>query len=152
MTSIEILSPVNKREAGLVAYRQKRRRLYEAGVHLIEIDLLRRGTRPFAHPRIADAHYTIMLTRAGERSVDVWPLTIRQPLPVAPVPLRAPDADVRLDLGVMLSEVYDDAAYDLSVDYEQSPPPPTLCLMTRRGCANYSTSYARFVAVANVAP
>lgn len=54
ITSIEILSPVNKREPGLTPYRLKRQRLYQAGVHLIELDLLRRGTRPVAHPRIPD--------------------------------------------------------------------------------------------------
>jgi len=31
---IEILSPVNKREPGLMPYRQKRQRLYNANVHL----------------------------------------------------------------------------------------------------------------------
>src|SRR2546425_9813041 len=41
VTSIEILSPVNKREPNLSHYRQKRERLREANVHLLEIDLLR---------------------------------------------------------------------------------------------------------------
>jgi hypothetical protein len=126
VTCIEILSPVNKRQGGLAAYRQKRQRLYEAEVHLIEIDLLRRGTRPFVHPRIADAHYTILLTRARARTIDVWPLTFRQPLPIVPVPLRAPDADVRIDFGRAIAEMYDEARYDLSIDYAQAPPPPAL--------------------------
>src|SRR5215475_10402791 len=38
ITCIEILSPVNKREPGLTVYRQKRHRLYQAGVHLVELD------------------------------------------------------------------------------------------------------------------
>lgn len=46
VTCIEILSPVNKREPELTQYRQKRQRLYQAGVNLIELDLLRRGNRP----------------------------------------------------------------------------------------------------------
>ena len=56
---IEILSPVNKREPGLEAYRQKRQRLYEAGVHLLEIDLIRRGARPLVHPQLSDASYLV---------------------------------------------------------------------------------------------
>ncbi len=52
VTCIEILSPVNKREPGLSSYRQKRQRLYQAGVHVIELDLLRRSTRPITHPRL----------------------------------------------------------------------------------------------------
>ena len=34
ITSIKILSPVNKRDPGLQQYRSKRQRLYQAGVHL----------------------------------------------------------------------------------------------------------------------
>jgi hypothetical protein len=47
VTSIENLSPLNKREPGLLQYREKRRRLHAAGVHVLEIDLLRRGQRLF---------------------------------------------------------------------------------------------------------
>ena len=52
VTSIEILSPVNKREPGLSKYREKRRQLHAANVHILEIDLLRRGQRPLVYPRI----------------------------------------------------------------------------------------------------
>lgn len=67
---IEILSPVNKRP-GLTPYRQQRQRLYNANVHLIEIDLLRRGTRPFNHPRLPETAYLVMVTRAQLGSVEV---------------------------------------------------------------------------------
>lgn len=39
VTSLEILSPVNKREPELTTYRQKRQQLYRANVHLFELDL-----------------------------------------------------------------------------------------------------------------
>jgi hypothetical protein len=123
---IELLSPVNKREPGISAYRQKRARLYQADVHLIEIDLLRRGARPVAHPRMPDACYLIALTRARAKVTDLWPLSLREPLPVVPVPLTAPDDDVLLPLSQALQEVYDEAAYELSIDYSQNPPPPPL--------------------------
>src|SRR2546428_9236860 len=54
VTSIEILSPVNKGGPHLSQYRQKRQRLRAAHVHLLEIDLLRRGTRIWMHPRIPE--------------------------------------------------------------------------------------------------
>ena len=57
VTSIEILSPVNKREPGLSKYRDKRRQLHAADVHILEIDLLRRGQRPLTHPRIPPSAY-----------------------------------------------------------------------------------------------
>ena len=126
ITSIEIISPVNKRQPDLTRYRQKRDRLYEVGVHLLEIDLLRRGQRPFTHPLIPSCHYLITLTRRFATKVDVWPLQLADKLPVLPVPLREPDPDVVLDLGAVLTAVYDEAAYELSIDYSQSPPPPEL--------------------------
>jgi hypothetical protein len=126
VTSIEILSPVNKREPGLSTYRRKRLRLHNSGVNLIELDLLRRGTRPFNHPRLPNAPYFVTLTRSQSSLVEVWPISLQDQLPILPVPLRPPDADVALDLGSALAAVYDEAAYDLSIDYDQIPPPPAL--------------------------
>lgn len=40
------------------------------------------------------------------------------------LPLAAPDGDVPLDLQAALGAIYEEAAYDLSVDYSQPPPPP----------------------------
>jgi hypothetical protein len=126
VTAIEILSPVNKREPGLTQYRQKRQRLYSAGVHLLELDLLRRGARPVAHPRIPAAPYLVMLTRARSPTSEVWPLQLQDALPIVPVPLRPPDGDATLDLPAALAAIYDEAAYDLSIDYREPPPPPAL--------------------------
>lgn len=126
ITSIEILSPVNKRESGASQYRQKRLRLREAGVHLLELDLLRRGEHPIHAFRKPQCHYLVSLTRAAATQAALWPLTVRDRLPTVPVPLRAPDEDVPLELGKALSTIYDEAAYDLSIDYSAEPPPPPL--------------------------
>jgi hypothetical protein len=126
ISCIEILSPVNKREGKLSVYRQKRQRLYHAGVHLLEIDLLRRGVRPVSHPRVPDSAYLVALTRAHSGATHLWPLSVRDALPSVPIPLREPDADSLLELGEAFAAVYDEASYDLSVDYTQSPPPPPL--------------------------
>lgn len=126
VTSIEIISPVNKREPGLSQYRQKRQRLYNSNVHLIEIDLLRRGTRPFNHPRVPDVPYLVSLTRAQSGMVNIWPIKLQDRLPIIPVPLRFPDEDIALDLQTALNEIYEEAIYDLSIDYDQPPPPPAM--------------------------
>jgi hypothetical protein len=126
VTCIEILSPVNKREPGLTQYRHKRQRLYNAGVHLIELDLLRRGTRAIAHPRLPNTPYVISLTRAQSTIVEVWSLQLQDPLPVIPIPLRSSDPDIALSLPEAIAAIYDEAAYDLSIDYTQPPPPPAL--------------------------
>jgi len=132
ITGIEILSPVNKREPGLTKYRQKRDRLAAAGVHLLEIDLLRRGQRPMLTPRVyttpklASAHYLITLTRANAAQMEAWPVQLPEKLPVVAVPLRTSDRDISLDLGAVLTTIYDQAGYDLSLDYRQNPPAPSL--------------------------
>jgi hypothetical protein len=126
VTSIEILSPVNKREPGLFKYRAKRRRLIEAGVHILEIDLLRRGQRPIVDQRIPASAYRVTLTRAGASMADVWAIQLADRLPVLPVPLRPPDEDARLDLSLALATIYERAGYDLSINYEDAPPPPPL--------------------------
>jgi|GEM_PF-4617328 len=35
--------------------------------------------------------------------MDVWPLTLKDPLPILPIPLRFPDPDVVLDLSTAMA-------------------------------------------------
>jgi len=133
VTSIEILSPVNKDSAGFGEYQQKRNSVLHSPAHLLEIDLLRRGHRPVPlsyvpdedQPWVEQAAYFCFLTRRSARNkVETWPIRLREPLPVVPVPLLDPDPDVALDLGAALRTIYDEAAYDLIIDYRQPPDPP----------------------------
>lgn len=124
VTSIEILSPINKREPHLTRYRQKRERFRRAQVHLLEIDLLRRGTRVWEVGGIPSSPYVIMLTRAATSEMAVWPLALTSELPILPVPLRVPDDDAVLNLQEVFEGIYDEAYYRLSVDYTADPPPP----------------------------
>lgn len=126
ITAIEILSPVNKRKPGLEPYREKRRRLYEAGVHLLEIDLIRRGKRSFNYPNLPQSHYRVTLVRAGTEKTDIWAFNIQDPLPTVPVPLDTPDEDRLLPLGPALRTLYERSRYELSIDYRQPPPSPPL--------------------------
>ncbi len=126
ITAIEIISPANKREPGLTDYQQKRKRLYQAGVHLLEIDLIRRGTRPTNLPQAPQTSYLVTLTRSHARMIELWPIRLHDPLPILPVPLSASDADVPLELDEILATTYEEAAYDLSIDYSAPPPPPPL--------------------------
>ncbi|HET7090212.1 MAG TPA: DUF4058 family protein, partial [Anaerolineae bacterium] len=66
------------------------------------------------------------LIRAHSGVAEVWPLRLQDRLPTVPVPLRDPDPDVPLALSPALAAIYDEAAYELSVDYSQSPPLPAL--------------------------
>lgn len=126
ITAIEILSPANKRNPGLAQYREKREMLYANGVHLIEIDLLRRGQRPATYPALPKwACYFVMLVRADQTQTQVWALTVRDKLPVLPVPLKSPDPDIRLDLGQAFDDATTPVDYDETIDYREDPPPPS---------------------------
>ena len=126
VTSIEIISPSNKREPGLTAYLAKRDELRIAEVHLLEIDLIRRGKRPWPEEHMPDTPYLATLIRARHIRAEVWTIGLRERLPVLPVPLRQPDADVPLDVQSALDTIYDEANYPLTLDYSQPPPEPPL--------------------------
>ncbi|MBX3053250.1 MAG: DUF4058 family protein [Caldilineaceae bacterium] len=128
VAAIEILSPVNKRldGEGREAYLCKRDTLLGSSVHLLEIDLLRRGERlPVEPPIPASADYAVVLSRADARlDAEVWPIALADPLPVVPLPLLPPDPDVALDLQAVIESIYERAGYDLDVDYSVPPWPP----------------------------
>lgn len=126
VTAIEILSPVNKRKPGLQPYLEKRERFIQSGVHFLEIDLLRGGTRPIQHPSLVPTAYMVALTRSGTYQTDIWGIDLKSQLPTVPIPLLSPDKDVTIDLQKALMEVYQESAYDLSIDYTASPPAPVL--------------------------
>jgi hypothetical protein len=134
ITAIELLYPVNKRQPGLEPYREKRRRLHNAGVHLVEIDLIRRGERPIRHPYLPKSHYIVSLWRAAQQQIAIWAFNFNEPLPVIPIPLKAPDEDVPLQLGEALNSIYERAFYHLSINYEEMPPPPELTEEEQEWC------------------
>jgi PIN domain nuclease of toxin-antitoxin system len=129
ITAIELLSPANKRPGldGAEAYEKKRQDIFVSSAHLLEIDLLRNGTRPQVARRLPEAPYFIFLSRAHSRpKIEIWPLSLREPIKLVPVPLRHPDPPVALDLGAAIHEAYRRARYDLEIDYGEPPPPPEL--------------------------
>ncbi len=129
VTSLELLSPVNKRPGhdAYKAYREKRRRFLRRDVHLLEIDLLRGGERIPLHDPLPSASYFVFLSRFNEHPrVGVWPIQLQERIPIIPIPLLAPDRDVPLDLNIAIAETYERAAYDLAIDYREPPPPPAL--------------------------
>ncbi|NCC32945.1 MAG: DUF4058 family protein [Chloroflexia bacterium] len=129
VTSIELLSPANKRPGadGADAYEQKRQELFASDAHLLEIDLLRSGVRPRLARPLPEAPYFIFLSRSYRRPlIEIWPVPLQSTLPVVPVPLTYPDPDVALDLTRVLHQVYRNACYERRIDYCADPPPPPL--------------------------
>lgn len=125
VTVIELLSPSNK-DTGpdREQYLGKRSLILHSNVHFVEIDLLRGGPRmPLID--LPECDYFVLVSRAEERpSVGLWPIRLRDRLPVIPIPLPAPHANVKLDLQVILNRLYDAAGYE---DYIYgSQPEPSL--------------------------
>jgi hypothetical protein len=124
ITVIEVLSLSNKRSGpDREQYVSKRLAVYYSSAHLIEIDLLRGGNRmPLEH--LPECDYYALVSRAEERPrVGLWPVRLRDRLPITPVPLRAPHADAKLDLQQVLHRVYDAAGYEDYI-YRGTPQPP----------------------------
>ena len=123
VTVLELLSPANKYQGrDRDTYCKKREQILRSPVHLVEIDLLRGGPRlPFVE--VPTCEYCVMVSRVQRRPhADFWPLRLREPLPIVPVPLSEGHADVRLDLQAPLHRVYDGARYGNYI-YRGEPEP-----------------------------
>ena len=133
VTVVEVLSRANKLPGkGRNDYRRKRKELSRAGVNLVEIDLIRRGSwrqllEPLAAPpRVRTAYRVIVRrgvqTRTSGRA-ELYPIPLRGRLPVIPVPLRPDDTDVTLDLQSLMEQVYINGRYEYTrYDRPASPP------------------------------
>ena len=127
VTSIEVLSPSNKRPhtPGWDLYIRKRQSLLLGDVNLVEIDLLRGGQRmPMLDPW-PDSPYTLLVARAKKYALcQVWPVYFQIPSPSIPVPLAKPDPDIPLDLQPMIDAIYQRSRYERSIDYSRPLTPP----------------------------
>ncbi len=118
VTVIELLSPTNKHGQGYNDYFYKRVSLIERSIHLVELDFLIEGRGP-AMERSPRGHYHAFVSRAERRPLsEVYSWSIRDPLPVIPVPLKAPDPDIPLDLAATFATVYRRGRYERSIDYQ----------------------------------
>jgi hypothetical protein len=130
ITVIEYLIASNKVRPGSDDFKQKRSELLSAGVHLVEIDLVRAGDWKglFEPPRIPvngfSTYRVIVRTATGRRGVFVFPIRLPDPLPDVPVPLRADDPKVFLPLQQMIDTIYTDGRYGRTLKYDRPPDPP----------------------------
>lgn len=123
VTVLELLSPSNKRLGpDRDQYLAKRRRLLASPVHIVELDLLRGGPR-LPVENLPPCDYCVMVSRYEDRpNVGLWPIGLRDPLPVIPIPLLAGE-QARLDLQAALHQTYDAAGYEDYI-YANQPEPP----------------------------
>jgi len=122
---LEMLSPFNKTGNGFDQYRAKRTVMLGQHVHLVELDLLIGGKRPTLREPLPAGDYFAYVSNADRRpDCDVYAWNVRAPLPLLPVPLKAPDADIRIDLGQVFAETYKRGRYGRSLFYGKRPAAP----------------------------
>ena len=121
VTLIEILSPSNKRGGpDRLAYAKKQAEVLQSAASLVEIDLLRSGTRILPDvglARFIDAlrpipDYLVMVAPAWKREglglgYHLYPIGLREILPCVGIPLKVGEAVVPLDLQDIFNRVYD---------------------------------------------
>jgi hypothetical protein len=132
VTTIELLSPINKTGEGRQRYRQKQQQILNTETSLVEIDLLRAGRHTVAAPekqvREMDGwRYLVSVKRAGRYGeFEVYFVPLDSRLPRCRIPLRPPDEDAVLDLPAVFERTYDVSGYEDFIDYREAPPPPPL--------------------------
>ncbi|MEM9164706.1 MAG: DUF4058 family protein, partial [Cyanobacteria bacterium P01_F01_bin.4] len=124
-TIIEILSPQNKAKGKRFdTYQRRQQQILASDTHLVEIDLLRKGTPPPIEDKI-DSDYRILVSRSQQRpNAELYDINLRDPLPTIAIPLATNDADCTLELQSMLNQVYQRGRYHLAINYSQPCDPP----------------------------
>lgn len=129
ITSIEFLSPGNKQtREQRDAFQKKQKDLLQAGVNLVEIDLLRKGDWALTVPEIEvpDSHaypYRVAVVR-GDRPkfAECYPTPLQSTLPVIKIPLRIGQGDVLLELQPLVDAAWEQGDY-ADINYEKAPRP-----------------------------
>ena len=129
VSAIEVLSPSNKLTAdGIQEYKRKQRHYVQAGVNLLEIDLLRQGDFVMAAPleklptEYRDS-YGVCIRRANRYGMaELYRASLTEKLPNVPVPLRPHDRDAVLQLQALIDDCYRDGRY-ARLNYQQALHP-----------------------------
>jgi hypothetical protein len=118
VTIVELLSPSNKAGAGRRDYLARRHGLMIPDVHLVELDFLIGGHRLRMERPMPPGDYYAVIARAERRpDCDVFAWTLRDPLPVIPIPLLPPDPDVLVDLAPPFASVHERGRYARLIRY-----------------------------------
>jgi hypothetical protein len=118
VTVIELLSPAHKTGRGYLEYHQKRLQTLAQPVHLVELVLIAGGKRLLMDEELPEGDFYALVSRVERRpNCDVYAWSVRQPLPLIPIPLKGPDRDIPLDLASVYATSYERGRYARWVDY-----------------------------------
>lgn len=127
VTSIEVLSPTNKRPGteGYNLYTRKRQAMLLGRANFIEIDFIRGEPKLPMLTEWPVSPYAILVSRQTRAPFcRAWKADFQQTLPAIPVPLLEGDADLRLDLQSLVDELYAIGRYHEHIDYTIPVTPP----------------------------
>jgi Protein of unknown function (DUF4058) len=126
VTLIELLSPSNKSTGpGRDSYLAKQQETLACDCHLVEIDLLRRGSHVLSIPNwrgevVQPYDYLVCVSRWPWRNrFELYPRRLRERLPRIKIPLVDPDPDVPLDIQAAFEQVSWDGRYIRRVRYDE---------------------------------
>ncbi len=124
ITVVEIISPKNKRsKEGRKAYEKKRQQVLASSTNLVEIDLLRSG-KPMRIIEKIESDYRILISRGDRRPrASLYAFSVRDEIPAFPLPLESGDTEPLVELQPLLNEIYDQASFDMAIDYDREPVP-----------------------------
>jgi hypothetical protein len=128
ITVIEIISPTNKiTKEGRKAYLNKREKLLASDTNLIEIDLIRSGEKMPILTNIPETDYRILVVRNDQLpSAQLYGFDLRDTIPDFTIPLQSNETELELNLQNLLLEIYEQAGFDLTLDYSHDPVPNVL--------------------------
>ena len=127
ITVIEVLSPANKKAgSGQWQYQGKQKECKQAGVSLVEIDLLRGGDwtvlapKELLSPTMRSPYRICVWSSWSPSAIEFYHAPLRQRLPAIRVPLRDTDPHVVLDIQALIDRAYKFGRYDRT-DYSIDP-------------------------------
>jgi hypothetical protein len=126
VTVIELLSPVNKKPGeGRNSYLNKRQKILGSSPNFVELDLLKSGHKMPMDSNGIKSDYRIVVSRGNIRpQADLYAFNLTDKIPPFPLPLQPEDSEPIINLQDLVNQVYDHAAYDLVINYQQDPYPP----------------------------
>lgn len=129
VTTIEVLSPANKRGEGRKKYETKRQQVLESLTNWVEIDLLRDGEALPLGEQDFSSHYRILVSRANARPIAdladlLYGFNLGDRVPAFPLPLQPEDAEPIVDVQQLINDLCEQLGYDYFIDYCSTPPPP----------------------------
>jgi hypothetical protein len=130
VTGIEYVSPANKSDGqGRSLYLRKQEEMRDAGVSLVEIDFIRRGSHVLDMPEevtegLRPWDYLVNTVRRGSDMYELYPMKLSSRLPRIRIPLKTGEEDAVLDLQEACQRAYAIGPYPERINYNSPPTTP----------------------------